>query len=130
MKEAKELEKKIKNLISKKRLESFKEYSKKAEYVDPQIRVNALRKKLNNLPKTSSDETSDSDDDNNNNNNSDNNDDNDDNGDNDDNQISNFVERVLKKLSKEIVNDDNKNDDNKNDDSKKLLKLSKENVDL
>ena len=27
-------------------------------------------------------------------------------------------------------NDDNKNDDSKNDDSKKLLKLSKKNVDL
>ena len=94
-----------------------------------------MRKKLNNLPKTSSDETSDSD--NNNNDNSDNNDDNDDS---EDNQISNFVDRVLKKVSKEIVNDDNKNDDNKNDDSKnddsknddskKLLKLPKENVDL
>ena len=80
-----------------------------------------MRKKLNNLPKTSSDETSDSD-------NNDNN--NDDNDDSEDNQISNFVDRLLKKVSKEIVNDDNKNDDNKNDDSKKLLKLSKENVDL
>ena len=59
LKEAEELDKKFKNLISKKRLESFKEYSKKAEYIDPQIRVNALRKKLNNLPETSSDETSD-----------------------------------------------------------------------
>ena len=29
-----------------------------------------------------------------------------------------------------IKNDDNKNDDSKNDDSKKLLKLSKKNVDL
>ena len=88
-----------------------------------------MRKKLN-IPKTSSDETSDSD--NNNNDNSDNNDDNDDS---EDNQISNFVDRVLKKVSKEIVNDDNKNDDNKNDDSKnddskKFLKLPKENVDL
>ena len=82
-----------------------------------------MRKKLNNLPRTSSDETSDSD--NNHNGNSDNNDDNDDNDDSDDNQISNFVDRVLKKVSKEIVNDDGKNDD-----SKKLLKLSKENVDL
>ena len=46
----------------------------------------------------------------------------------------------LKKVSKEIVNDDNKNDDNKNDndkndydkndDNKKLLKLSKKNADL
>ena len=99
---------------------------KKAEYIDPQIRVNALRKKLNNLPETSSNETSDekSDDtsyDNNNNN---------DNDDSEDNQISNFVDRVLEKVSKEIVNDDNKNDDNKNDDNKKLLKLSKKNADL
>ena len=86
-----------------------------------------MRKKLNNLPKSSSDETSDSD---NNDNNNDDNDDNYENDDSEDNQISNFVDRVLKKISKEIVNDDNKNDDNKNDDSKKLLKLSKENVDL
>ena len=41
-----------------------------------------------------------------------------------------FVDRALKKVSKEIVNDDNKNDDSKNDDSKKLLKLSKENANL
>ena len=71
-----------------------------------------MRKKLNNLPETSSGETGD---DNNNNN---------DNDDSEDNQITNFVDRVLKKVSKEIVNDD-KNDDNKNDDNKKLLKLSK-----
>ena len=64
-------------------------------------------------------------------------DDNDDNNDNDDNddsedyQISNFVDRVLKKVSKEIVNDDNKDDDDsKNDYNKKLLKLSKKNADL
>ena len=105
------LDKKFKNLIGKKRLQSFKECSKKAEYIDPQIRVKALRKKLNNLPKTS-DKTSD---DNNNNN---------DNDDSEDNQISNFVDRVLKKVSKEIVNDDNKND------NKKLLKLSEENADV
>ena len=105
-----------------------------------------MRKKLNNLPETSSDETSDeksdeASDDNNNNN---------DNDDSEDNKISNFVDRVLKKVSKEIVNDDkknddnkiddnkiddnknydNKNDDDKNDDNKKLLKLSKKNVDL
>ena len=74
-----------------------------------------MRKKLNNLPKTSSDETSDH---------------NNDNNDSEDTQISNFVDRVLKKLSKEIANNDNKNNDNKNndnknDDNKKLLKLSK-----
>ena len=44
--------------------------------------------------------------------------------------IMNFVDRVLKKVSKEIVNDDNKIDDNKNDDNKKLLKLSKKIADL
>ena len=59
LKEAEELDKRFKNLIGKKRLESFKEYSKKAEYIDPQIRVKVLRKKLNNLPETSSDKTSD-----------------------------------------------------------------------
>ena len=62
LEEAEELDKRFKNLISNKRLEAFKEYSKKAEYIDPQIRENALRKKLNNLPETSdekSDETSD-----------------------------------------------------------------------
>ena len=40
--------------------------------------------------------------------------------------ISNFVDRVLKKVSEEIVNDD----DSENGDDKKLLKMSKENVDL
>ena len=90
-----------------------------------------MRKKLNNLPETSSDETSNetSDkkgDDNNSNN---------DNDDSEDNQISNFEDRVLKKVSKEIVNDDNKSDDDKNnddknDENKKLLKLSKKNADL
>ena len=101
-----------------------------------------MRKKLNNLPETSSDETSsdeksdETSDDNNSNN---------DNDDSEDNHISNFVDRVLKKVRKEIVNDDNKNDDNKNDDNKnnddknnddknddnkKLLKLSKKNADL
>ena len=69
-----------------------------------------MRKKLNNLPETSSDETNDETSDDNNNNN--------DNDDSEDNQISNFVDRVLKKVSKEIVNDDNKNDDDKNNDNK------------
>ena len=140
--EPEKLGKRFKNLISKKRLESFKEYLKKAEYIDPQSRVNALRKKLNSLPETSSDETSsdetsddnndNNDDNNDDNDNNDNNDNNDDNGNNDreDNQISKFVDRVLKKVSKEIVNDDNKDDgDRKNDDNTKLLKLSKENAD-
>ena len=121
----------FKNLISKKRCESLreylkesedgnpqdranalKEYSKKAKYTALQIKVSALKKKLNNLPKTSSDNNDDS----------------------EDNQISDFVDEVLKKVSKEIVNDDNKkvseeivNDDNKkvNDDNKKK---SKENI--
>ena len=129
--EKEKLDTRFKNLISKKRLESFKEYLKEAKYINPQSRLNALRKKLNNLPETSNDETSDETSD-------DNNDNNDNNGNNDseDNHISNFVDRVLKKVIKEIVNDDNKddrdnkNDDNKNDDNKKLLKLSKENADL
>ena len=91
----------------------MKEYSKKVEYTDPQIRVNALKKKFNNLPETS-----------------------DDNDDSENNQISNFVDEILKKVSKEIVNDDNKkvskdivNDDNKkvrkkivDDDNKKKIK--------
>ena len=85
-----------------------------------------MREKLNKLSKTNSDETSDSD---NNDNDNDNNN-NDNSGDSEDNQISNFVDRVLKKVSKEIVNDDITNDDSKNDDSKKLLKLSKENANL
>ena len=66
----------------------MKEYLKKAKYTDPQIKINALKKKLNNLSKIISD-------DNNNNN---------DNDDSEDNQISNFVDEVLKKVSKEIVN--------------------------
>ena len=124
MEEAEELDRKFERSVSKKRLESFKEYLKKAEYINPQSRVNALRKKLNNLPKTSSDETSD---DNNDNNDNDNND----SDDSEDNQISNFVDRVLKNVRKEIVNDDNKDDGaSKNNDNKKLLKLSKENADL
>ena len=70
----------------------MKEYLKKVEYTDPQIRVNTLKKELNNLPKTS-----------------------------EDNQISNFVDEVLKKVSKEIVNDDNKkvSKETVNDDIKK-----------
>ena len=45
LEQAEELDKRFKNLISKKLLEAFKEYLKKAEYIDPQIRVNALKKK-------------------------------------------------------------------------------------
>ena len=79
--EAKELDRRLKNLISRKRRESLREYLKESEDANPQDRVNVLRKKLNNLPKTS-----------------------DDNNDSED--------KVLKKVSKEIVNDDSKNDDN------------------
>ena len=129
--EAEELDRKFKNLISKKRRESLREYLKESEdanpqdrvmtrqdalkkylknarYTDLQIKVNTLKKKLNNLPKTGSDETSS--DDNNNNN---------DNDDSEDNQISNFVDEVLKKVSKEIVNDNAK---------KKSNQKSKENI--
>ena len=73
------------------------------KYTNPQIRVNASKKILNNLPKRSSDNNDDS----------------------EDNQISDFVDRVLKKVSKEIVNDDNK----KNADvKKKSNQKSKENI--
>ena len=63
-----ELDRRLKNVISKKCLESLREYLKESEDANPQDRVNALRKKLNNLPKTSSDETSDDNNDNNDNN--------------------------------------------------------------
>ena len=68
-------DRRFKNLISKKRRASLREYLKESEDVNPQDRVNALRKKLNNLPKISSDNNDDS----------------------EDNQISNFVDRVLQK---------------------------------
>ena len=82
----------------------MKEYLKESKDANPQDRVNALKKKLNNLFKTISE-------DNNNNNDNDDSEDNNNNNDNDDsedNQISNFVDEVLKKVSKEIVNDDAK----------------------
>ena len=144
--EAEELDRRFKNLISKKRRESLreylkeseddnpqdrvnalKEYLKKAKYTDLQIKVNASKKKLNNLSKTISD-------DNNNNNDNDDSEDNNNNNDNDDsedNQISNFVDEVLKKVSKEIVNDDNKKVSKEivNDDAKKKSnQKSKENI--
>ena len=80
---AEELDRRFKNLISKKRRELLREYLKESKHANTQDRVNALRKKLNNLPKTSSDDS-------------------------EDNQINDFVDRVLKNVSKEIVNDDNK----------------------
>ena len=93
--EAKELDRRLKNLISRKRRESLREYLKESEDANPQDRVNILRKKLNNLPKTS-----------------------DDNNDSED--------KVLKKVSKEIVNDDNKDNDNNDSEDKVLKKVSKE----
>ena len=65
-----------------------------------------MKKKLSNLPETS-----------------------DDNDDSQDNQIGNFVDEVLKKVSKEIVNDDNKNviKEIVNDD-KKMLMLKKNQI--
>ena len=78
LKEAEKLDRRFKNLISNKSRESLREYLKESEDANPQDRVKKLRKILNNLPKTSSDETSD-------------------NNDSEDNQISNFVDKVLKK---------------------------------
>ena len=58
-----------------------------------------MKKKLNNLPKTNSGNNDDS----------------------EDNQINDFVDEVLKKVSKEIVNNDNKKISKEivNDDAKK-----------
>ena len=125
------LYRRFKNLISKKRRELLREYLKESEDANPRDRVNALRKKLNNLPKTSSDNNYDSEDNQISNfvdrvpkkvNKEIVNDDS------DDNQISNFVDKVLKKVSKEIANDDNNdNNDNNNDSKDKVLKkVSKE----
>ena len=136
--EQEELDRRFKNLISKKRRESLREYLKESKDANLQDRANTLKKKLNSLFKKISE-------DNNNNNDNDNDDsednDNDDSKDNDnddseDNQISNFVDEVLKKVSKEIVNDDAQkvskeivNDDAQkvskeivNDDAKKKIK--------
>ena len=70
-KDKEELDRRFKNLINKKRRELLGEYLKESKDANPQDRLNALRKKLNNLPKTSSDSEY--------------------------NQISNFADRVLKK---------------------------------
>ena len=104
--EEEELDRRFKNLISKKRRESLREYLKQSKDANPQDRVNALKKKLNNLFKTISEDNknnNDNDNDDSKNNNNDN-----DHDDSEDNQISNFVGEVLKKVSKVIVNDDNK----------------------
>ena len=97
------LDRRFKNLISKKRRELLREYLKESDDANIQDRVNALRKKLNNLPKTSSDNNDDS----------------------DDNQISDFVDRVLKKVNKEIVNDDSEDNQISNFVDKVLKKVSK-----
>ena len=103
----------------------MKEYLKESKDANLQDRAKALKKKLNDLFKTSKD----NDDSKNKNNNNDN-------ADSEDNQICNFVDEVLKKVGKEIVNDDAKkvskeivNDDAKkvseeivNDDAKKASK--------
>ena len=80
--EAEELDRRLKSLISKKRRELLREYLEESEDANPQDRVNALRKKFNNVPKTSDD--------------------------NDDSE-----DKVLKKVSKEIVNDDNNDSEDK-----------------
>ena len=109
--EEEELDRRLKNLISKNRHESFREYLKESKDANLQDRANTLKKKLNNLFKTISEDNDDS-----KNNNNDN-----DNDDSEDNQISNFVDEVLKKVSKEIVNDDAKKVSKEivNDDAKK-----------
>ena len=119
--EQEELDRRFKNLISKKRRESLREYLKESKDVSPQDRLNALKeylkeskdanlqdranvlkKKLNNSLKKISKDNNDSKDNNNEN----------DNDDSKDNQISNFVDEVLNKVSKEIVNDDAKKKSN------------------
>ena len=76
----------------------MKEYLKESKDANLQDRANVLKKILYNLFKTIGEDNDDS-----KNNNNDN-----DNDDSEDNQISNFVDEVLKKVSKEIVNDDAK----------------------
>ena len=110
--EEEELDRRFKNLISKNRRESLREYLKESKDANLQDRANVLKKKLNNLFKKISEDNDDSKDNNN------------DNDDSEDNQISNFVDEVLKKVSKEIVNDDAKKVSKKivNDDAKKVSK--------
>ena len=111
--EQEELGRRFKNLISKKRCESLREYLKESkdanrqdrvnalkEYlkeskdVNPQDRVNILKKKLNNLFKTISEDNNNNNDnddseDNNNNNDNDDSEDNNNNNDNDDSEDNN-----------------------------------------
>ena len=105
--EAEELDRRFKKLTNKKRFEAFRKYLQEADYADIQSRLDALRKRLNNLPKTS-DETSDE---TITNETSDETINNERSNDSEDNQISNFVDSV--KASEKIVNNDN-NDDNYN----------------
>ena len=127
--EQEELDRRFKNLMGKKRRESPREYLKESKDFHPQGRVNALKeylkkskdanlqdranvlkKKLNNSFKKISKDYDESKDNNN------------DNDDSEDNQISNFVDEALKKVSKEIVNDDAKKLSKEvvNDDAKKV----------
>ena len=132
--EEEELDRRFKNLISKKReslreylkeskdanpqdkVNALKEYLKESKDANPQDRVKALKKNLNNLFKKISEDNDDS-------KGNDNDDDSKDNcnDDSEDNQISNFVDEVLKKVSNEIVNDDAKkvSEEIVNDDAKK-----------
>ena len=73
---------------------AFKEYLKESKNAYPQDRANASKKKLNNLLFKKISEGNNNNDSKNNNN---------DNDDSEDNQISNFVDEVLKKVSKEIL---------------------------
>ena len=109
LEEEEELDRKFKNLISKKRRESLREYLKESKDANLQDRANVLKKNLNNFFKKISEDNDDSKDNNNGN------------DDSEDNQISNFVDEVLKKVSKEIVNDDAKKVSKEivNDDAKK-----------
>ena len=97
--EEEELDRRFKNLISKKRRESLREYLKESENANPQDRVNTLKNKLNNLPKTSSE-------DNNNNNDNDDSEDNNSNNDNDDSEDNN------NNNDNDDSEDNNNNDDN------------------
>ena len=138
--EQEKLDRRFKNLISKTRCESLREYLKESKDANPQGIVNALKeylkkskdanlqdranllkKKLNNSFKKISKYNDDSKDNNNDN----------DHDDSEDNQISNFVDEILKKVSKEIVNDDAKKVSKEivNDDAKKKSnQKSKKNI--
>ena len=143
--EEEELDRRLKNLISKKRRESLREYLKESRDINPQDKVNALKeylteskdanlqdrakplkKKLDNLfKKISGDNNNNNDNDDSKDNDSKDNDNDDSednlNNDSEDNQISNFVDEVLKNVSKEIVNDNAKKVSKEivNDDAKK-----------